>query len=206
MAKIYFYYAFRNSEDDMRILKNSEYLQQTGLIFEVIARTGVVKPLAVVTDDDLLIIAAHGSTDDPGNLSLGTANGLQKMSASELADQLSSDGLKATHQSILLVTCEGGGNSTLKAGKFADPTGKVLASDIVVTKNKMGECLASIVGKAMGMKGYFSILVGGFPGIFNPISYSLNNSAAFRTTNDTRVLAQLDHIQWFDARGGNTAP
>src|SRR5262249_50283899 len=64
------------------------------------------------------------------------------------------------------------------------------------------QCLASVVAKALGMRGYYSILVGGFPGIMSSYSATLGRSA-FRAGTE-RVLAQLDHIQWYDCRGNNT--
>jgi hypothetical protein len=204
MAKIWYYYAFKNSEEDPGVLAGPDYFRQTKLTFEVIPRTGVLQPLTVVADDDLLIIDAHGSAARPSELSLCTKDGLKSMTASDLAAQLSTDGLKKTHQAILLVTCEAGGTSTFKSGASPGAGGDVKATNLTIARNKTDECLASVLAKALGMKGFFSILVGGFPGVFNPISYSLGNKSAFRTDSDDRVLAQLDHIQWFDARGNNT--
>jgi hypothetical protein len=204
MADIYLYYAFRDSREDAIIFDCPKHFDQAGLKTKVIEHAGTPKPLAVVSHEDLLIITSHGSNSDPGNVSLSTPSGGRKMSASDLANQIFDDGLDRKHQSILLTTCESGGKTTLKSGELPDGTGRAKTDQITIARNKMGECFASILAKAMGMKTYTDILVGGFPGVFSPISYSLNNKPVFRAQDGTRILAEIDHIQWFDAQGKNT--
>lgn len=193
MPKIYLYYAFNENRD--------VYYGQTGLNFEII-KNDTEKPLEKIKDDDLLLIDAHGSVDTPDQLIMTSPKGDKKVTANDLAQRLKTEGLKKTHQSILMASCEGGGRSSLK-GVQPDNKGSLKANNLNLRSNSLGKCFASILAKSMGLAGYYSILVGGFPGIFNPISYTLNNKSAFRTNNNSRVLAELDHIQWFDCSGKN---
>lgn len=204
MPKIYYYFAFKNSEQEPARVAEPGLLTESGLQFEIIPRQGD-NTLSVVGGDDLLVVSAHGSTARPSELVLCTQTGNQVMTANDLAAQIDTDGLKKTHQSILLITCEAGGISKLKQGALRNDQGGVSQSQIVIQRNKTDECLASILGKALGKRHYLSIIVGGFPGSFSPLSYSTGKKSTFWTTEQTRILAQLDHIQWFDARGVNTS-
>ena len=88
--------------------------------------------------------------------------------------------------------------------KTPSPPSQVLASDLILKNTKKGECLASILGKAMGMRRYYSALVGGWPGQFISSDPDFGGSSSFEARDDEYVLAQLDHIQWFNCKGENT--
>jgi hypothetical protein len=138
---------------------------------------------------------------------LCTPSGTETKTANDLAEQMMAQGLPKTHQSILLMNCWGGGDSTMAPGKSPDMTGTATkgltpVSDVVKTNTGYLQCLASVVAKAFGLKGYRSILVGGFPGIVSQ-SFTLGNIGFLAGAE--RVLAQIDHIQWFDSTGHNTA-
>jgi hypothetical protein len=212
VAKVYLYFPFDDFKLDTAQANIQDFLedQDKSFKFEVIQRgRGLLggRALARVGDDDLLMSCAHGDIEKPSELYLCTATGTTVKTANDLAAQFAAEGLPKTHQSILLLNCWGGGNSTLGTGatQSAGPggtTGKTAPSDIVVSKNSYGQCLASVLAKAMGGLGYRSILVGGFPGTVTS-SYTLGGMGFYSGT--TRVLAQLDHIQWYDCRGQNTS-
>ncbi|QSA96602.1 hypothetical protein [Methylococcus sp. EFPC2] len=200
MAKIFLFFPFKNYSEDDVLKEDVEDLRKSGLKFEVIVWQRPPVTLRDVGDDDLLIIAGHGDLGD-GTLAMNGKAGDVAITASELAEMLETGGLAKSHQSILLITCFGGGSSKMK-----NPTGaaRVPAADLIVKNNKKGECLASILGKALGMRRYFSILVGGWPGSFISSDPDFGTRSSFEARDNEYVLAQLDHIQWFDCKGSNT--
>ncbi len=204
MPQMFLYQPFANYKEDAVLEKCMEYFQRTGMVCTLI-EPGIGTPLAVVGDDDLLMIDGHGDINTPGTLYLCKADGLDEpLTANDLAAQLLQKGLKKTHQSILMLPCFAGGTSSIKAGAAPGTGGVLAAANLIAKNNKKNECFSSVLGRAMGLAGYFSILVGGFPGVFTKISYSLNGVTAFQADDGTRVRAQLDHIQWFDCKGAPT--
>jgi len=215
VPRIYLYFPFTNWEEDSVLKNDVKGFKKVGLEFELAERS-TEKCLAPVNDDDLLIISGHGGVGS-ANISMVGATGRVRLPASSLADLLATDGLPKTHQSILLITCYGGGMSSITSAEGnADLSGseqssvpskaastRVAAKNLELISNKAGECLASILAKGLGMKGYYSILVGGWPGAFATASSATSGTASvFKAGPDkTPVLAQLDHIQWYDARG-----
>jgi hypothetical protein len=75
---------------------------------------------------------------------------------------------------------------------------------------EIGVIRASILAKALGQRKYSSIVAGGWPGsVVQADSSKFGNlffiePDAVSKTNPLYV-AQLDHIQWFDCKGTNTA-
>lgn len=202
MPQIFLYEPFTNYRDDPTAEKCLEYFQQTGLTCTLLELGGGT-PLSVVGNDDLLLIDCHGDIAQPEKSFLVTPSGSEVLTANDLAKQLREKGLARTHQSILMCQCYAGGTSQIRSGATVGSGGVVTSSDLVVKKNKMNECFASVLAKALGQLTYYSILVGGFPGVFSQISYTLNGVSAFQADGQ-RVRAQLDHIQWFDCKGAPT--
>jgi hypothetical protein len=187
-------------------------LKSTGLGFHTSRLHKIGKVLTDVKDDDLVIISGHGQINS-SSISCKGKHGWVELTANDLAEQLQDQGLPKTHQSILMGSCEGGGTS-----EFTGATGgelssaesllsqrkqkyRVSADALVIGDNKAGECFASILAKALGLSGYRSILVGGWPGGF---SLGYHGGSWIATESEKRVLAQLDHIQWYDAWGNHT--
>ena len=212
MAKVYLFFPFNDYMKDGATAGLQSFLEQQdpSLRFEVIVRgTGLMgsRVLARIADDDLLMCMAHGDIEKPSELYLCTSEGTTVMTANDLAGLLETSGLPKTHQSVLILNCWAGGDSTLAQGAVqgAGPggtKGQTSPGSVVVTKNGYGQCLASVVAKALGGRSYRSILVGGFPGTVTS-SYTLGGMGFYAGT--TRVLAQIDHIQWYDCLGQNTS-
>jgi hypothetical protein len=212
VAKVYLYFPFNDYKKDGAQGGLQDFLedQDKSFRFEVIVRgKGLMgsRVLARVADDDLLMCCGHGDIAKPNELYLCTSEGTTVMTANDLAAQLETSGLPKTHQSILLLNCWGGGNSSLSPGTVqgAGPggtKGQTSPGSVVVTNNGYGQCLASVVAKALGGRSYRSILVGGFPGTVTS-SYTLGGMGFY--SGATRVLAQIDHMQWYDCTGQNTS-
>lgn len=213
MAKVYMYFPFKGYLSDSYAGGMESFLRSQDGSFEFTvvpqAKSGMLgsRVLARIGDDDLILAVSHGDTDHPDEMYLFSPSVSETMTANDLVDQMLSEGLPKTHQSILLMNCWGGGDSNMAAGKSPDMSGVgamglAAPSDIATIKNGYLQCLASVLGKAFGIKGYRSILVGGFPGVVTQ-SGTLGNAAFIAGAE--RVLAQIDHIQWFDATGQNTA-
>jgi len=206
MARVYLYFPFKDYKKDEASKKLPGFLneQDESMRFHVLHGAGQI--LARVAAADLLMSCAHGDIAKPTELYLCTANGTTVMTANDLAAKLEAAGLPKTHQSILLLNCFAGGDSTLAADTEqeagpGDTQGQTSPDSVVKTQNSYGQCLASIVAEALGGRGYRSILVGGFPGTVTS-SYTLGGMGFM--AGATRVLAQIDHMQWFDAKGQNT--
>ena len=207
MAKIYLYFPFNHYAKDSVLQNDPAAFTKSGLNFEKIFTPNDCDGIKNIATDDLLIICAHGDRKSPA-LSMSSTTPFGKLevskTASDVAGDLNTAKLNKKHEAILLITCWGGGSSTLQG--TAQPevgTGKLLASALATVENKTGECLASILAKAMGQLGYGDIVVGGFPGSFITSTSKLGGKSSFEASGKD-VLAQLDHIQWFDARGLNT--
>ncbi len=222
MPSIHLYFPFDNWKED-KVLKNDvDGFRKSGLEFELIDRT-TPSCLGGIGGEDLIIISGHGGVGS-SRISMTGKGGKVRLTANDLAKLLEDDGLSKKHQSILLITCYGGGKSEV-TGTDSTPLSdsewdelfdtlpveavqhRVAPSSMRLTSNKIGDCLASILAKACGMRGYYSILVGGFPGSFVTASRSLGGKSGFKDQDRSAgsgrkmVLAQLDHIQWYDAKG-----
>jgi hypothetical protein len=199
MPKVYLYFPFTNYKEDKTLAKDVTNLRDKGVQFELLERVGA-KPLQVVEDDDLLMIAAHGDLA-VNVLACYAGQSEETLTANDLADQLEKGGLPKTHQSILLLTCFASGahvwDQRAKTGYFA---------------NRDETCLSSIVAKSLAKRRYFSILVGGYAGMWSSACYQLNGAPPGVTTHlkNSRSRswlnspADLDRIIWFDAWGKAT--
>jgi hypothetical protein len=223
---IWLLHPFKNQQSDPAFKDDQRHLKDAGMDVKFIDRPSMNTLLPKVGDSDLLIISGHGDVND-GNLYLkGDDEDVKdQMTASDLAKGLEHTGLKKTHESILLLTCCSGDSSKArsKAGpapeltktekrmisKGAQPFRKA-PTELLVSNNKATQCLASILAKALGQRKYFSIVVGGWPGsVVQADSGKFGNlffiePDAVSATNPLYV-SQLDHIQWFDCKGKNTA-
>lgn len=202
---VWLYFPFSNYEQDDVLKKDVTDLRSAGVNFH---RTGN-KPgcLQRVGDEDLLMIAGHGDEGD-FSISMTGRKGERSLTANDLAQKLKTYGLKRTHQSILLLTCFGGGSTTKHTG-VPRVVGIAKSESVSVHKKSAGKCLAAVLAKSLGKAGYYSILVGGWPGEFvsndpETGTPSFESNPDGKGTQNTHV-AQLDHIQWYDATGANTA-
>ena len=216
---IWLFHPFTNQDQDPVFRNQPAMLERAGMEFTQIASS----QLKDIDGSDLLLIAGHGDVGSD-KLRLVSSQGNRSMDASTLAVLLAKWGLKKTHESILLLTCFSGGSATSPAGAqgplskgeeslpAAAQAVRRPVTSLQITNNKAHECLASILALALGLQGYYSILVGGWPGILsvdkaeNP---RMGGQYFFRGKEDRNkadlTLAQLDFIQWFDCRGENTA-
>ncbi len=212
MAKVYLYFPFNDYKKDTAQAGLQDFLRDKDKTFEfelIVRGTGLMgsRVLARIADDDLLMSCAHGDIAKPSELYLCTSEGTTVMTANDLASQLEAAGLPKSHQSILLLNCWAGGNSSLATGAVqgsgpGGTKGQTSPGSVAVTNNGYGQCLASVLAKALGGRGYRSILVGGFPGTVTS-SYTLGGMGFY--AGATRVLAQIDHMQWYDCLGQNTS-
>lgn len=194
----FLYFPFANYKKDEVLAEDVGDLKKAGVEFKLIKKSW--RCLTRVGDDAILMIAGHGD-EGSGQISMEGPKGEKSLGATDLADQLASYGLSKKHQSILLLTCFGGGG--LKNKPQGAP--RVVGSGpLDLRSNAAGQCLASILAKALGKRGYLSILVGGWPGSFVSNDWEVSGPS-FLSDEDDAYSAQLDHIQWYDAYGNNTA-
>jgi hypothetical protein len=219
MPKLWLYFPFDSYKTDYVMSHAEDDMTTSGIAFDLVARSRQ-GCLSVIGREDILLISAHGELCS-GNIYLKESGEGPTMTANDLASQIALDLLPKAHQSIVLLTCYGGGVSewnTVPSGR-SDlsateqrllPAGasrfyRIAQKNLQVSCNKSAECLASILGAALGKRQYFDILVGGWPGPFTSWSKKAGNNAAFvagkNKATDPLVLAQLDHIQWYDCRG-----
>lgn len=201
LKDMFMYFPFSDYKKDQTLGWNPTGWRQSGLKFKLLKKSW--QCLSRVGDDALLMVVGHGG---PGStdISMVGPKGEKSLSATELADNLVRYGLSKSHQSILLLSCFGGGTAEFATpGHTPGTDRRVHTSMVNVNDNAMGRCLAATLGKALGMRGFYSILVGGWPGAVGPHDDGVGS--VFDTSNDEPILAQLDHIQWFDAKGQNTA-
>lgn len=213
VPKVYFYQAFKKLGTDFAVMKLHGNLRASGVKIDRSLAGLPGRPLSIVQDDDLLLIGVHGDSDMPNQLySYQRGGSKNMMTTNELAAQLHRDGLKKSHQSILLIACEGAGFFSPAPGAAPNSNGQLLAAHATVSRSKAFECAASFLASALGLSGYYSILVGGFPGRYgfqeSPTGTKPTLSADIINDNNTiqtvEVNAELDHIQWFNCKGKNT--
>jgi hypothetical protein len=201
LKDMFMYFPFTDYKKDETLGWNPTGWRQSGLQFKLLKKSW--RCLSRVGDDALLMVVGHGS---PGqtDISMSGPKGDKSLTANDLAEQLEKYGLSKKHQSILLLSCYGGGTSEFTTTGYTPGADRgVPASMVNVRDNAMGNCLAASLAKALGLRGYHSILVGGWPGAVGPHDQGVGS--VFDTIHDEPILAQLDHIQWFDAKGQNTA-
>lgn len=209
---IYLYIPFTGADANKdRVLRNIvDDLRSSGLDFTFIEFGH--QCLTAVGNDDLLMLGAHGLYNQD-RIFVGDRNRnlivSQILSASNVAEQLELHGLSKKHGAILLMTCAGGGKSQLKA---AGADGVVGASGLTVTADPK-KVFAARLAKAMGLRGYHSLVVGGWPGDVIASNDNVDGRTSFEAEkpddddegSSISVVAQLDHIQWFDHFGRDTA-
>lgn len=204
----YLYLPFSNYMADRSFTGTVERYKRKG--HTVIENSCGWKPLRVLKAGDVLIIMGHGGSGDSsrGQISVkrvdlqGNASYASK-TFNDLAAQLESDGLPKSHQVVKSLTCYGGGAAKLDAN-----------NDTLTTPTH--EYFAQLLAKSLGLRGYASVKVGGYPGtvgsttdqkkVFFPV---LNNSGGKYTVDSDGEygVPTKGFIQWFDS-GGNptTAP
>ncbi len=210
MPVIYLYIPFPDLSHDRSMRSLVLSLRDAGLDFVSIADERGGQFLAHVRSDDLLLIAGHGLANHNG-IFVKTDEGIREVTANDLAARIAGAGLKKTHEGILLLTCHAGGEATMKV-----ETDNLSVSPASVTV-KYGRanaaahapyrCMASLVAKALGLRSYRSIAVGGFPGALGLTAASGQYAVEVSDVDgsDVNILADMDHIQWFDASGRTTA-
>ena len=194
---MFMYFPFTDYKKDATLRWNPTGWRQSGLQFKLIQKGWCC--LSRVGDDALLMVVGHGGA---GQTTIGMTGpkGSKELTSNELAEQIDNYGLSKKHQSILLLSCWGGGTADFATQGHTPGANRMVPTSMVNVKdNAMGKCLAASLASALGQRGYISILVGGFPGAVGPHDDGVGS--VFDTMNDEPILAQLDHIQWFDARG-----
>ncbi|MGH7121068.1 MAG: hypothetical protein ACREFP_19115 [Acetobacteraceae bacterium] len=147
--------------------------------------------LSLVGDNDMFIIAGHGlpnssrigvTTEKGTSFDLGLLGGIAKrvtmtfshgtqvsITADDLADQLLLAHLPPSHKYIKLITCGGAGMAAVDETKATYDPGKPQKSETltfipVTGHSHEDDCLASVLAKALGLRGYGAVLVKGYPG------------------------------------------
>ena len=118
------------------------------------------KPLADVGNDEVLVVDGHGGDRmDALGIQEGPRRGT-RMTAEQLAKQLEDEGLSKDHGVIRLISCYAGG-STLESqgGNFRG----------ALNANKSDDVFAARLAKALHVRGYRNIVVGGYPGAVHNI-------------------------------------
>jgi hypothetical protein len=208
MAKIWLYIPFSDMSDDKTIRELAIDLEKSGMDFDVVKDDAGGKFLATVADDDLLLLGAHGLANY-NSVFVHGANGREFLGANPLASRIAAAGLSAKHESVLLLTCSGGGESviTADAGLSSVPSTALKIDHGPAARDAMApyKCFASVFAKALGLRHYSNILVGGFPGDVGQSRGDWIFIAKTAGGDNRNVLAEMDHIQWFDASGRTTS-
>jgi hypothetical protein len=166
------------------------------------------KPLRVLKAADVLIIMGHGGNgpNSRGHISVrrvdtqGNASYVSQ-TFNDLAAQLESDGLPKSHRVIKSLTCYGGGDLVIDAAAGGTLVGQPY------------EYFAQLLAKAMGLRGYASIRVGGYGGqvtsttdkkVFGvPVINDL--AGAYQLAPDGLFDVETKgHIVYYDAVGNQT--
>ncbi len=201
----YLYLPFSNYMADPSYTGTVERYKRNG--HKVIEHSCGWKPLRVVKATDVLIIMGHGDkgSDGRGLISVKRVDlqgnvSYADMTVIDLAAQLESDGLPKSHKLIKSLTCYGGGAYKLD-GNTDNLVGKAY------------EYFAQLLAKALGLRGYSSVKVGGYPGTVG--STSDQKKVFFRVINNTGGKYKVDsdgelgvptqgRIEWYDASGNPT--
>jgi hypothetical protein len=127
-----------------------------------------VRPLSAVGPKDVLEISAHGVGGDGAAVSAnliaaqvnlrGKDGGLKgtahaSLTADTLASRLEKDGLTRSIRDVRLMVCYSGLEDGFVFGRIFNPIGLTSA-----------DCLASLLAKALGKRGYKSVIVSGATG------------------------------------------
>jgi len=199
---VFLYFPWASYAKDDVLRNDIRDLRAAGVQFTVLKKSW--RCMTRVGDQALVMIAGHGG-EGSDTISMDGPKGEKSLTADDLAEQLENLGLAKTHESILLLTCYGGGAMEDRPQGSARIVGD---GAFDVRSNANGQCLASLLAKALGLRGYMSILVGGWPGSFVSNDFEVAGPS-FLGEGDTAtadaISAKLDHIQWFDAKGNNTA-
>jgi hypothetical protein len=202
----YLYLPFNNYMDDQSYKGTIDRYKRKG--HKVIEHGYGWKPLKVLKDGDVLIIMGHGHNDPNklGHISVkrvDTQNNTSLVSKTfnDLAAQLEGDGLPKTHRVIKSLTCYGSGD---------------FAIDVAAGGTRVGyplEYFAQLLAKALGLRGYASIKVGGYGGQVwsqedqKVVSYEVTNDPTGVLTPDSLGLVYLEtkgEMVYYDAVGNQT--
>lgn len=203
----YLYLPFSNYQSDASWTGTINRYKRRG--HKVIEHSYGWKPLRALKAVDVLIIMGHGGkgSDDRGSLSVKRVD-LQgnstwsEMTFNDLAEQLESDGLPKNHRIVKSLTCYGSG--ALKLDGVTDQL-----------SGKNYDYFARLLAKALGLRGYNNIVVGGYPGTVG--STTDQKKVFFRVINNIAGKYNPDidgeigvptkgFIQWYDANGNDTVP
>ncbi len=212
--KLYFPFRKKDFKHDNVAPHLRQSYKEAGIVFRTLRLRQQGQALVDVKNDDLVLIWGHGRIGT-NRISCKGEQGKILLTANDLAAQLEDQGLSKHHGSLLMNSCNGGGSSSVgpgqsdlsrteRRGLSRQPRSRRTPyKSLNIQNNSAGECFASLLGKALGARGYLSVLVGGWPG---QVVSGGGNDVFFDDGEGTKaVLAQLDHIQWFDCRGNNTA-
>jgi len=185
------YFPFQDISHDAEMPGNRKRYEEKYGERLIVKQKGDPRCLADIHDDEMLIIAGHGLpdksaigvTDHAGvkhdikisspeiNVTFHSVKPTQiTITANDLAKELDETAeLPKTHIYIKLITCGGAGmvavdDNTKSKGKNG------VTTDIPIVPNShqhMTECLASVLAKALGLRGYTQVLVKGYPGFVN---------------------------------------
>jgi hypothetical protein len=179
MSHKWLYFPFKDISNDPTMPGNQKrYEDKYGTGVTVLMKGA---RLMYVKEQDMLIIAGHGLPNS-GKIGVTTEQGIsfevlgktvwvkdpteQTMTANDLAEEIADAKLPKNHKYIKLITCGGAGMVAVDDAKATIDTGKVTA--VSVTAHSHGaDCLASVLAKALGLKGYQSVMVKGYPGYVN---------------------------------------
>jgi hypothetical protein len=160
-------------------------------------------PLSIVRENDVLIIMGHGSSVNRSTISVKQGNTYKGKSHNRLADQLRSEGLSKRHKVIKLVSCYAGGDLTIDVDNHR-------------WKGDYGEgYFAQLLAKALGKRGYTSVIVGGCAGPMRTCRVGESNKVFYKIENDSGNLYPTDpdgehdfetkdRVCWFNSEGVQT--
>ncbi|MGH2390957.1 MAG: hypothetical protein ACRDIE_22380, partial [Chloroflexota bacterium] len=188
MAHKWLYFPFDDVSNDPTMPGNRQrYESKYGQDLTVVGKGQL---LSLVGDNEMFIIAGHGlpnssrigiTTELGTKLDLGKFFGNVKtvtmtfaqstqvsVTADDLADQLLLSHLPPSHKYIKLITCGGAGMAAVDEAKAQYGADKKTPTAIPVTGHSHEtDCLASVLAKALGLRGYRGVMVKGYPGFVN---------------------------------------
>jgi len=168
MPRKFLYFPFTNFREDsvMRDIK-SRYIKKYG---EDVALADSRSSLESIEDEEMLIIAAHGSNAKPDRSSLWlerTGGTWDSITANKLAENLAKRGLRKTHRYLKLVSCYGAGDLRVTTG-FSTVATRNFEEFTIEEFGTTTKCFASVFAKALGLGGYNQVKVKAYPGkVFN---------------------------------------
>lgn len=197
MSQKWLYFPFNDISQDTTMPQNRKRYEEKYQTRLTVAFKG--DSLSGVKDDDMLIIAGHGLpnsdkigvTTNPGTKILGVtvvAPTQATMTANDLADEIATARLPDSHRYIKLITCGGGGMAAVD-DKNATITNNKVTAIPVTTHSHATDCLASVLAKALGQRGYNSVMVKGYPGFVN--GQGAQKTVSVEGTSDTSQKKKL---------------